>query len=201
MGPAPTQKPLFQHPREHRTGANPLPFPATPQDSSSYRPDNLRWHRSQLSTDLMIFQVLTLSITIFLQDRSHNNRHTLQHHRHLPIQHKPLSWVDWKKNLTDNETSTAWSRCTSSCDQTPHTSNTLTNNEFVPLASPVESRVYESRSTYSARQVNSVASASSSPRVQPIQLDPSPGRMRQHLKVPSTTPPTLLHLQHDFLDT
>ena len=81
-------RPLFQHPREHRTGANPLPFPATPQDSSSYRPDNLRWHRSQLSTDLMIFQVLTLSITIFLQDRSHNNRHTFQHHRHLPIQHK-----------------------------------------------------------------------------------------------------------------
>ena len=90
-------RPLFQHPREHRTGANPLPFPATPQDSSSYRPDNLRWHRSQLSTDLMIFQVLTSSIIIFLQDSSHNDRHNLQHHRFLPIQHKPLSWVDWKK--------------------------------------------------------------------------------------------------------
>ena len=102
------------------------------------------------------------------------------------------------KNLTDNETSTAWSRCTPSCGH-PHTSTH--NNEFVPLASPVENRVYEGRSTYSARQVNSVASASSSPRVQPIQLDPSPGRMRQRLKVPSTTPPTLLHLQHDFLDT
>ena len=71
-------RPLFQHPREHRTGANPLPFPATPQDSSSYRPDNLRWHRSQLSTDLMIFQVLTSSIIIFLQDSSHNDRHNLQ---------------------------------------------------------------------------------------------------------------------------
>ena len=79
-----------------KQGPNPLPFPATPQDSSSYRPDNLRWHRSQLSTDLMIFQVPTSSIIIFLQDSSHNDRHNLQH-RFLPIQHKPLSWVDWKK--------------------------------------------------------------------------------------------------------
>ena len=78
-----------------KQGPNPLPFPATPQDPSSYRPDNLRWHRSQLSTVLMIFKVLTLSITIFLQGRSHNNRHTLHTTVTSP---SPLSWVDWKKN-------------------------------------------------------------------------------------------------------
>ena len=61
-----------------KQGPNPLPFPATPQDSSSYRPDNLRWHRSQLSTDRMIFQVHTSSIIIFLQDSSHNDSHNLQ---------------------------------------------------------------------------------------------------------------------------
>ena len=27
-----------------------------------------------------------------------NNGETFQHHRHLPIQHTPLSWVDWKKS-------------------------------------------------------------------------------------------------------
>ena len=158
-------RPLFQHPREHRTGANPLPFPATPQDSSSYRPDNLRWHRSQLSTDLMIFQVLTSSIIIFLQDSSHNDRHNLQHHRFLPIQHKPLSWVDWKKISPTMRQAQLGADVHPAAAISPHNIQHTHNNEFVPLASPVESRVYESRSTYSARQVNSVASASSSPRV------------------------------------
>ena len=95
--------------------------------------------------------------------------------------------------------------CTPSCGH-PHTSNTLTTTSLSPsppLASPVESRVYESRPTYSARQVNSVASTSSQwyysyPHTGYYSY-PS-GRMRRHLKVPSTTLPTLLHLQHDFLD-
>ena len=34
---------------------------------------------------------------------THDSGHTMQHHRHLPIQHTPLSWVDWKKDFTNNE--------------------------------------------------------------------------------------------------
>ena len=115
-----------------KQGPNPLPFPATPQDSSSYRPDNLRWHRSQLSTDLMIFQVLTSSIIIFLQDSSHNDRHNLQHHRFLPIQHKPLSWVDWKKISPTMRQAQLGADVHPAATIHPHTSNTLTTTSLSP---------------------------------------------------------------------
>ena len=120
-----------------KQGPNPLPFPATPQDSSSYRPDNLRWHRSQLSTDLMIFQVLTSSIIIFLQDSSHNDK-TQPSTPPFPSHSAQTAQLGrLEKNLTDNETSTAWSRCTSSCDHTSTHIQHTHNNEFAPLASPV----------------------------------------------------------------
>ena len=111
-----------------------------PKDNSSYHPDNPRRHESQLSTVLMIFQVLTLSITIFLQDSSHNNRNTLQYHRHLPIQHT-TQLGRLEKNLTDNKTAQLKAdHCTPSrCYIRHNKSKTFAHIEFIPLASPVES--------------------------------------------------------------
>ena len=75
------------------------------------------------------------------------------------------------------------------------------HNELAPLASPVKSRVYESRSTYSARPANSVASASSSPREAPFSTSVQVGCDDTSKSMSTSTPPKLLHLQHDFLDT
>ena len=78
-----------------------------------------------------------------------------QHHPHLSIKHKPLSWVGWKQftvrqrdyKLRDNNErvreSTAQSRCAHSCCYILHTNPTHPQQrvclEFAPLASPVES--------------------------------------------------------------
>jgi len=87
----------------YETGAQPSPdlWPL-PRDNSSYHPDNPRRHGSQLSTAMMISQVLTLSIPISWQ--------IIQQQKHLsttgtfPFSTKPLSWVDWEKKTTNNET-------------------------------------------------------------------------------------------------
>ena len=64
-----------------------------------------------------------------------------------------------------------------------HTHPTHHDNEFAPLASPVESRVKGSSSAHTARPANSVHSIS---LIQPpgrVLQYFSPGRMRRHLKV------------------
>ena len=82
-----------------------------------------------------------------------------------------------------------------------HTHPAHHNSELAPLASPVESRAKGSSSTYSARPANSVASASSSPREESFSTSVQVGCDGTSKSMSTSTPPKLLHLQHDFLDT
>ena len=130
-------------------------YPATPQDSSSYHPDNPRRHGSQLNTALMmspryvLSRVPSLDCTLFSEHTVINITFT------FPFSTKPLSWVGWKtisptmrqhsSKQIDVHTAAA-----TSFTQPQHTHSI----EFAPLASPVESS--EIRPTYAARPSNIV---------------------------------------------
>jgi len=102
----------------YETGAQPSPdlWPL-PRDNSSYHPDNPRRHGSQLSTAMMISQVLTLSIPISWQ--------IIQQQKHLsttgtfPFSTKPLSWVDWKKKPPTTKQHSSKSIYCKYCTQIP----------------------------------------------------------------------------------
>ena len=100
----------------------------------------------------MISQVFTLLITIVITNSSYNNGHTFQHHRHLPIQHTPLSWVDWKKISPTMRQHSSKQLHTGCCYIHHNESKHSHCIEFVPLASSVESM--EIRTTCTARPSN-----------------------------------------------
>ena len=107
--------------------------PATPQKLSSYHPDNPRRHGSQLSTALVLclrcvlFRVPSLDCTPL-----NSEQHRKQHHLHLPIQHKPLSWVDWKKISPTMRQAQLGADVHPAAAISPHTSNTLTTTSLSP---------------------------------------------------------------------
>ena len=99
----------------------------------------------------MISQVFTLLITIVITNSSYNNGHTFQHQRHLPIQHTPLSWVDWKKispTMRQHSSKQMYTKLLLRHNK----SKTLAHIEFIPLASPAESS--KIRATCAARLSN-----------------------------------------------
>ena len=135
------------------TGAKPSPGPRPlPRNNSSYHPDNPRRHESQLSTAL----VLCLRCVLFRVQSSATHQlrtHRKQHHLHLPIQRTSLSWVDWKKDSPTMRQHSSKQIDVHTAAATSFTTSQHTHsNEFVPLASPVESS--EIRATCSARPSN-----------------------------------------------
>ena len=114
----------------------------------------------------------TLSLGVH-RNNTHESDSTYhsQHHRHLPIQPIPLSWVDWKK-LHRQRYSTAYSSCTHSCGLIPHTRSPHLSNDFAPLATPVESS--EIRATYAARPSNIVRHDGKGQAFDPTVTPPSP---------------------------
>ena len=129
--------------------------PATPQDNSSYHPDNPRRHGSQLSTALMmspryvLSRVPSLDCTLFSEHIVINITFTFPTPPHS-AQTAQLGGLE--KSFTDNETAQLKvdvnTDAATSFTQIQYTRS----NEFAPLASPVESS--EIRSTCSARPSN-----------------------------------------------
>ena len=84
----------------------------------------------------------------------HNNglqRTHYQHHLHLPIQHTPLSWVDWRKispTMRQHSSKQMYTKLLLCHNK----SKTLSHIEFIPLASPAESS--KIRTTCAARLSN-----------------------------------------------
>ena len=121
-----------------------------------------------------------------------------QHHRHLPIQCTPLSWVGWKKFHRQRD-STAQRRCTSDTATYLTTNQHTHSTEFVPLVSPVKA-VRSGQPTWRSNMFHLFSHptlerktiTTLSPRI-----DSTSGRYPGH----PYAAPKLLHLPHNFPGT
>ena len=137
--------------RTSKQGPNPLPIsghsPETLQLPS--RQPTMAWVLARHGSDDMSgTHVINPHIEMLVH---YNNGETFQHHRHLPIQHTPLSWVDWKKNSPTMRQHSSKQMYTKLLLR-HNKSKTLAHIEFIPLASPAESS--KIRTTCAARLSN-----------------------------------------------